>query len=77
MLTPEPLGGIRPLATGYDRATEAARIVVDQAMPSAGGGSHCACSVSVRLQWEVLAGIHQSDAQSVHSTVATTLLGRL
>lgn len=60
------------------RATETARYVVDQAMRSAGGGGYRADSELARLQRDVLAGIyHPSDTESIHSTVATSLLGPL
>jgi alkylation response protein AidB-like acyl-CoA dehydrogenase len=67
------------LLTGVKhRATESARYVVDQAMRSAGGGGYRSSSELARLQRDVLAGIyHPSDTESVHSTVATNLLGPL
>lgn len=68
----------RSLTGAKHRATETARIVVDQAMRSAGGGGYRASSELARLQRDVLAGIyHPSDTESVHSTVATHLLGPL
>ena len=58
------------------RATETARYVVDQAARVAGGGGYRSSSELARLQRDVLAGIyHPSDTESVHSTVATNLLG--
>ncbi|MCU1550649.1 MAG: acyl-CoA dehydrogenase [Glaciihabitans sp.] len=60
------------------RSTEAARYVVDQAARVAGGGAYRSSSELARLQRDVLAGIfHPSDTESVHSTVATNLLGPL
>jgi alkylation response protein AidB-like acyl-CoA dehydrogenase len=60
------------------RATETARYVVDQAGRVAGGGGYRTSSELARLQRDVLAGIyHPSDTESVHSTVATNLLGPL
>jgi len=65
------------LLTGVKhRATETARYVVDQAMRSAGGSGYRSSSELARLQRDVLAGIyHPSDTESVHSTVASNLLG--
>jgi alkylation response protein AidB-like acyl-CoA dehydrogenase len=58
------------------RATETARYVVDQSARVAGGGGYRTSSELARLQRDVLAGIfHPSDTESVHSTVATNLLG--
>ena len=66
----------RLLTGAKHRAIEAARIVVDHAMRSAGGGGYRSTSELARLQRDVLAGIyHPSDTESVHSTVATNLLG--
>ncbi|CAN5411748.1 acyl-CoA dehydrogenase family protein [soil metagenome] len=66
----------RKLTGAKHRATEAARHVVDQAMRVAGGGGYRSASELSRLQRDVLAGIyHPSDTESVHSTVATNLLG--
>jgi alkylation response protein AidB-like acyl-CoA dehydrogenase len=67
------------LLTGVKhRATEAARYVVDQSARVAGGGGYRSSSELARLQRDVLAGIyHPSDTESVHSTVATNLLGPL
>lgn len=68
----------RLLTGAKHRATETARYVVDQAMRSAGGGGYRTSSELARLQRDVLAGIyHPSDTESVHSTVATNLLGPL
>jgi len=68
----------RLLTGAKHRATETARYVVDQAMRSAGGGGYRSESELARLQRDVLAGIyHPSDTESVHSTVATNLLGPL
>jgi alkylation response protein AidB-like acyl-CoA dehydrogenase len=60
------------------RATETARYVVDQSARVVGGGGYRSSSELARLQRDVLAGIyHPSDTESVHSTVATNLLGPL
>jgi alkylation response protein AidB-like acyl-CoA dehydrogenase len=60
------------------RATETARYVVDQSARVAGGGGYRTSSELARLQRDVLAGVyHPSDTESVHSTVATNLLGPL
>ncbi len=68
----------RDLTGVKHRATETARYVVDQAMRCAGGGGYRSSSELARLQRDVLAGIyHPSDTESVHSTVATNLLGPL
>ena len=68
----------RLLTGAKHRATEAARVVVDHAMRSAGGGGYRSSSELARLQRDVLAGIyHPSDTESVHSAVATNLLGPL
>jgi len=68
----------RKLTGAKHRATETARRVVDQAMRVAGGGGYASSSELARLQRDVLAGIyHPSDTESVHSTVATNLLGPL
>ena len=67
----------RLLTGAKHRATETARHVVDQAMRAAGGGAYRNGELA-RLQRDVLAGIyHPSDTESVHSTVATNLLGAL
>ncbi|MDQ2661351.1 MAG: acyl-CoA/acyl-ACP dehydrogenase [Actinomycetota bacterium] len=66
----------RLLTGAKHRATEAARVVVDHAMRSAGGGGYRNSSELARLQRDVLAGIyHPSDTESVHATVAAKLLG--
>ena len=66
----------RKLTGAKHRATETARHVVDQAMRVAGGGGYASSNELSRLQRDVLAGIyHPSDTESVHSTVATNLLG--
>jgi alkylation response protein AidB-like acyl-CoA dehydrogenase len=68
----------RKLTGAKHRATETARYVVDQAMRLAGGGGYGNGSELARLQRDVLAGIyHPSDTESVHSTVATNILGPL
>ncbi|MEO5534948.1 MAG: acyl-CoA dehydrogenase family protein [Pseudolysinimonas sp.] len=68
----------RYLTGAKHRATETARYVVDQAMRVAGGGGYRSASELARLQRDVLAGIyHPSDTESLHSTVATNLLGPL
>jgi alkylation response protein AidB-like acyl-CoA dehydrogenase len=68
----------RLLTGAKHRATEAARVVVDHAMRSAGGGGYRSSSELARLQRDVLAGIyHPSDTESVHSAVASSLLGPL
>ncbi|CAN5162323.1 acyl-CoA dehydrogenase family protein [soil metagenome] len=68
----------RKLTGAKHRSTETARYVVDQAMRVAGGSGYAASSELSRLQRDVLAGIyHPSDTESVHSTVATNLLGPL
>ena len=47
-------------------------------MRSAGGGGYRSSSELARLQRDVLAGIyHPSDTESVHSAVASSLLGPL
>lgn len=66
----------RLLTGAKHRATETARRVVDQSMRVAGGNGYRSSSELARLQRDVLAGIyHPSDTESVHSTVATNLLG--
>jgi alkylation response protein AidB-like acyl-CoA dehydrogenase len=68
----------RKLTGVKHRATETARYVVDQSARVAGGGGYRTSSELARLQRDVLAGIyHPSDTESVHSTVATNLLGPL
>jgi alkylation response protein AidB-like acyl-CoA dehydrogenase len=60
------------------RATETARVVVDQAIRVSGGGSYFSGSELGRLYRDVLAGIfHPSDDESAHGTVATAWLGPL
>lgn len=71
-------GWFRKLAGVKHRSTETARHVVDQAMRIAGGGAYRSGSELSRLQRDVLAGVyHPSDPESVHSTVATDVLGAL
>ena len=68
----------RYLTGAKHRSTEAARYVVDQALRVAGGGGYRSASELARLQRDVLAGIyHPSDTESIHSTVASALLGPL
>lgn len=68
----------RRLTGAKHRSTETARYVVDQAMRLAGGSGYAAGGELARLQRDVLAGIyHPSDTESVHATVATSLLGPL
>jgi len=68
----------RYLTGAKHRSTEAARYVVDQALRVAGGGGYRTSSELARLQRDVLAGIyHPSDTESIHSTVASALLGPL
>lgn len=68
----------RKLTGVKHRSTEAARYIVDQAARVAGGGGYRNAAELARLQRDVLAGIfHPSDTESVHSTVATNLLGPL
>lgn len=68
----------RLLTGAKHRATEVARHVVDQAMRVSGGGAYRADSELSRLQRDVLAGIyHPSDTESVHATVASSVLGPL
>ncbi len=58
------------------RATETAKLVVDQAVRVSGGSTYFAGSELGRLYRDVLAGIfHPSDDESAHSTVATAWLG--
>ena len=71
-------GGLwfRKLTGAKHRATETARVVVDQALRVAGGSGYRADGELARLQRDVLAGIyHPSSTKSVHEVVATTLLG--
>ena len=68
----------RQLTGVKHRSTETARYVVDQSARLAGGGGYRTSSELARLQRDVLAGIYYpSDTESVHSTVATNLLGPL
>ncbi|RLP77550.1 acyl-CoA dehydrogenase [Mycetocola tolaasinivorans] len=58
------------------RATEQARRVVDHAIRVSGGSSYFSSNELSRLYRDVLAGVfHPSDAESVHATVAASLLG--
>jgi len=68
-----------PLLSGLKyRATETARLVVDQALRVSGGSSYFAGNELGRLYRDVLAGLfHPSDAESAHATVATAWLGPL
>ncbi len=60
------------------RATETARVVVDQAIRVSGGSTYFAGNELGRLYRDVLAGIfHPSDDESAHSTVANAWLGPL
>jgi alkylation response protein AidB-like acyl-CoA dehydrogenase len=66
----------RYLTGAKHRSTEAARYVVDQALRVSGGNGYRSTSELARLQRDVLAGIyHPSDPESIHSTVASSLLG--
>ncbi len=72
------LAWFRGLTGVKHRATETARYVVDQSARVAGGGGYRSSAELARLQRDVLAGIyHPSDTESVHSTVASNLLGPL
>ncbi|WP_374946739.1 acyl-CoA dehydrogenase family protein [Agreia sp.] len=58
------------------RATETARVVVDQAIRVTGGSAMSNASELGRLYRDVLAGMfHPSDGESAHATVANALLG--
>ncbi|WP_308465717.1 acyl-CoA dehydrogenase family protein [Rathayibacter soli] len=58
------------------RATETARVVVDDAVRVSGGSTYFNSSELGRLYRDVLAGIfHPSDDESAHSTVANAWLG--
>ncbi|AWB88883.1 acyl-CoA dehydrogenase family protein [Salinibacterium hongtaonis] len=58
------------------RATETARFCIDQAVRVAGGSSFRSSHELGRLYRDVLAGgFHPSNEDSVHSTVATAILG--
>jgi alkylation response protein AidB-like acyl-CoA dehydrogenase len=60
------------------RATETAKLVVDQAVRVSGGSTYFAGSELGRLYRDVLAGIfHPSDDESAHSTIANAWLGPL
>ena len=66
----------RALVGLKSRSTRTARYVVDQAIAVAGGSAFSATSELSRLYRDVLAGgFHPSNEDSVHSTVATALLG--
>ncbi|MES2094036.1 MAG: acyl-CoA dehydrogenase family protein [Actinomycetota bacterium] len=66
----------RALVGLKSRSTRTARYVVDQAIAVAGGTAFSATSELSRLYRDVLAGgFHPSNEDSVHSTVATALLG--
>jgi len=58
------------------RATESARLVVDQALRVSGGSAIASSSELGRLYRDVIAGLfHPSDGESAHATVANALLG--
>jgi alkylation response protein AidB-like acyl-CoA dehydrogenase len=60
------------------RATENARVVVENAIRVSGGSSFFASSELGRLYRDVIAGLfHPSDDESAHSTVANAWLGPL
>lgn len=67
------------LLTGLKlRATRMAKYVVDQAIQVSGGASYFSGNELGRLYRDVLAGeFHPSNDESVHRTVATSLLGPL
>lgn len=66
----------RALVGLKSRSTRTARYVIDQAIAVAGGSAFSATSELGRLYRDVLAGgFHPSNEDSVHSTVATALLG--
>ncbi len=66
----------RRLTGAKHRATETARVVVDQALRVGGGGSFRAGAELTRLERDVLAGIyHPSDTESIHATVSAAVLG--
>ncbi len=66
----------RQLTGLKSRATRTARLVVDQAVAVAGGAAFSSSSELGRLYRDVVAGgFHPSNEDSVHSTVATALLG--
>jgi alkylation response protein AidB-like acyl-CoA dehydrogenase len=71
-------GWFRTLVGVKHHSTEAARVVVDQAIRVSGGSSYRADSELARLYRDVVAGMfHPSDPESVHATVATNLLGSI
>ncbi|WP_125777546.1 acyl-CoA dehydrogenase family protein [Antribacter gilvus] len=71
-------GWFRATAGLKVRATEVARLVVDQAVRSSGGSTYFSGSELGRLYRDVLAGIfHPSDDESAHATIAQSLLGPL
>lgn len=66
----------RLLTGAKHRATETARRAVDRAARVSGGSGYRTTAELARLQRDVLAGtFHPSDTESIHSTVATNLLG--
>jgi alkylation response protein AidB-like acyl-CoA dehydrogenase len=66
----------RALVGLKSRATRTARSVVEQAVAVAGGSAFSSSSELGRLYRDVIAGgFHPSNEDSVHSTVATALLG--
>ncbi|MET4783090.1 acyl-CoA dehydrogenase family protein [Glaciihabitans sp. UYNi722] len=68
----------RALVGLKSHATRTARYVVDQAIAVAGGAAFSSSSELGRLYRDVLAGgFHPSNDDSVHTTVATALLGYL
>jgi len=68
----------RHLTGAKHRATETARLVVDHAMRAAGGSGYRSAAELSRLQRDVIAGVfHPSDTESIHATVAASLLGPL
>lgn len=68
----------RALVGLKSRSTRTARYVVDQAIAVAGGAAFSATSELSRLYRDVLAGgFHPSNEDSVHSTVASAVLGPL
>jgi alkylation response protein AidB-like acyl-CoA dehydrogenase len=69
-------GWFRLLVGVKQHSTETARSVVDQAIRVSGGSAYRADNELARLYRDVVAGMfHPSDPESVHSTVATNLLG--
>lgn len=66
----------RALVGLKSRSTRTARYVVDQAIAVTGGSAFSSSSELGRLYRDVLAGgFHPSNEDSVHSTIATALLG--